>query len=78
MVKGYVPPPEVRCFPEYLRAAGWYATNNVKTDYQFKPPPTAWDESSGKAHWRNRKPGQPFFAVFNCNFTHANLYDRRP
>ncbi len=67
-----VPPPAVRCFPEYLRAAGWYATNNAKTDYQFKPPPTAWDESSGKAHWRNRKAGQPFFAVFNCNFTHES------
>ncbi|MDQ3439495.1 MAG: sulfatase [Planctomycetota bacterium] len=65
-----VPPPAVRCFPEYLRAAGWYATNNVKTDYQFTPPPTAWNESSGKAHWRNRKDGQPFFAVFNCTFTH--------
>ena len=67
-----VPPPAVRCFPEFLRAAGWYATNNAKTDYQFKPPPTAWDESSGKAHWRNRKEGQPFFAVFNCNFTHES------
>ena len=67
-----VPPPAVRCFPEYLRAAGWYATNNVKTDYQFVPPPTAWDESSGKAHWRNRAAGQPFFAVFNCTFTHES------
>ena len=67
-----VPPPEVRCFPEFLRAAGWYATNNVKTDYQFKPPPTAWDENSGEAHWRNRKAGQPFFSVFNCNFTHES------
>ena len=27
--------------------------------------PPSWDESSGQAHWRNRKPGQPFFAVFN-------------
>ena len=67
-----VPPAGVRCFPEYLRMAGWYATNNVKTDYQFKPPATAWDESSGKAHWRNRKGGQPFFAVFNCTFTHES------
>ena len=65
-----VPPPAVRCFPEYLRAAGWYATNNAKTDYQFQHPPTAWDESSGKSHWRNRNPGQPFFAVFNCTYTH--------
>ncbi|MGB7158324.1 MAG: sulfatase [Tepidisphaeraceae bacterium] len=67
-----VPPPEVRCFPEFLRVAGYYATNNAKTDYQFTPPPTAWDESSKTAHWRNRKAGQPFFAVFNCNFTHES------
>ena len=71
-VPGYeaVPPPQVRCYPEFLRAAGFYATNNAKEDYQFRAPPTAWDESSHDAHYRNRKPGQPFFAVFNCNFTH--------
>jgi arylsulfatase A-like enzyme len=67
-----VPPPQVRCFSELLRMAGYYATNNVKQDYQFRAPPTAWDESSNKAHYRNRKPGQPFFAVFNCTFTHES------
>ena len=67
-----VPPPDVRCFPEFLRAAGYYATNNVKEDYQFRAPPTAWDESSAKAHYRNRKEGQPFLAVFNCTFTHES------
>ena len=49
-----VPPHYVKCFPEYLRAAGYYCTNNAKTDYQFEPPFTAWDECSNKAHWRNR------------------------
>ena len=58
-----VPPPEVRCFPEYLRAAGYYCTNNSKTDYQFEPPVTAWDESSSRAHWRTRLKDQPFFSV---------------
>lgn len=67
-----VPPEYVRCFTEYLRAAGYYCTNNVKTDYNFDPPLTAWDESSNKAHWRNRGPGQPFFAVFNINTTHES------
>ena len=43
-----VPPAQVKCFPEYLRAAGYYCTNNVKTDYQFDPPLTAWDECSGE------------------------------
>jgi N-sulfoglucosamine sulfohydrolase len=63
----------VKCFTEYLRAAGYYCTNNVKTDYQFEPPITAWDELSETAHWRNRPdPDQPFFAVFNPTRTHES------
>jgi len=67
-----VMPPGVRAFPEYLRAAGYYTTNNEKTDYQFEAPPTVWDESSKKAHWRNRAKDQPFFAVFNNVVTHES------
>ena len=68
-----VVPHYVRCFTEYLRAAGYYCTNNVKTDYQFEPPETAWDELSTEAHWRNRPdPDQPFFAVFNPTRTHES------
>lgn len=67
-----VPPPEVHCFPEYLRAAGYYCTNNAKTDYQFEPPFTAWDESSNEAHWRGREKDQPFFAVFNLTVSHES------
>jgi uncharacterized sulfatase len=66
-------PEHVKCFPEYLRAAGYYCTNNVKTDYQFDPSAAAWDESSGNAHWRNRPSAdQPFFAVFNFTGTHES------
>lgn len=66
-------PHYVKCFTEYLRAAGYYCTNNVKTDYQFTPPVTAWDELSNEAHWRNRpEPDQPFFAVFNPTRTHES------
>jgi N-sulfoglucosamine sulfohydrolase len=65
-----VPPPEVKCFPEYLRAAGYYCTNNRKTDYNFDPPASAWDESSPKAHWQKREKDQPFFAVFNFEVSH--------
>ncbi len=64
------PPKEIRCFTEYLRKAGYYCTNNVKEDYNFATPPGAWDESSRQAHWRGRKPGQPFFSVFNLTTTH--------
>jgi N-sulfoglucosamine sulfohydrolase len=65
-----VPPPEVKMMSQVLREHGYYCTNNDKTDYQFRPPVTAWDESGLRAHWRNRPAGRPFFAVFNFGVTH--------
>lgn len=65
-------PAEVKCFTEYLRADGYYCTNNQKTDYQFAAPVTAWDENNRKAHWRNRPHGKPFFSVFNIDDTHES------
>ncbi|MDA9070028.1 sulfatase [Algibacter sp.] len=65
-------PEDVKCYTEYLRAAGYYCTNNQKTDYQFAAPVTAWDENSNKAHWRNAPKGQPFFSVFNIGTTHES------
>jgi arylsulfatase A-like enzyme len=68
-----VPPPYVKTFTEYLRAAGYYCTNNSKTDYQFATPVTAWDECGRKAHYRHRPDkDQPFFAVFNFTTTHES------
>ncbi len=68
-----VPPPEARTYAELFRQAGYYTTNNVKTDYQFHNPITAWDESSSQAHWRNRPDkDQPFFSVFNIMETHES------
>lgn len=70
-------PPYVKCFPEYLRMAGYYTTNNEKQDYQFIPPVTVWDENSVAASWRNRDSNQPFFSVFNLAITHEmNLFIR--
>ncbi len=63
-------PKSVRCFTEYLREAGYYCTNNVKEDYNFRRSPEAWDESSRTAHWRKRPAGKPFFSVFNFTTTH--------
>ncbi len=67
-----MPPAGTKMHGEYLREAGYYATNNAKQDYQFRAPVTAWDESSNRAHWRNRAPGQPFFAIFNYGVTHES------
>ena len=68
-----VPPPEVKCFPEYLRAAGYYTTNNSKTDYNFDAPPSAWDENGSKhGDWAGRADGQPFFSVINLTISHES------
>lgn len=66
-------PDNIVPFPTYLRKAGYYCTNNSKQDYQFDTPKDAWDESNGRAHWRNRKDkDQPFFAVFNFTGCHES------
>jgi len=68
------PPHHVVGFPRLLRDAGYYCTNNAKTDYNLdRSFDAGWNESSGKAHWRNRPDGErPFFAVFNLNVTHES------
>jgi arylsulfatase A-like enzyme len=80
-------PEQFKLYPEHLRAAGYYCTNNSKTDYNVAGRPTGgrgsgakvreagtnvWDESSNQAHYRNRKAGQPFFAVFNITTSHES------
>lgn len=68
---GGVPPVEARCFPEYLRAAGYFCTNGGKTDYQFGAPASAWDSNSGR--WKQRRhKDQPFFDVINLGVTHES------
>lgn len=67
-----IKPEGIRAFPEYLREIGYYCSNSRKTDYNFPVPDSAWDESSGTAHWRNRGPDQPFFSVFNIHITHQS------
>lgn len=64
-------PGSFRPYPEYLRQAGYYCTNNSKTDYNYiGNPKQPWDECSNKAHYDNRKRNQPFFAVFNTTISH--------
>ena len=69
-------PKKMTGFPSYLRAAGYYCTNNVKTDYNTATEQAitqaSWDACSGKAHWRGRKDGRPFFSIFNDMVTHQS------
>lgn len=72
----YAIPEFIHGFPYYMKQAGYYVTNNAKTDYNVgnvkEFTKEAWNESSNKAGWWNRKPGQPFFAVFNFNESHQS------
>lgn len=65
-------PSLIRFFPGYLREAGYYTTNNAKKDYNTVDQPEVWDESSATATYKNRRPGQPFFAVFNITISHES------
>jgi len=63
-------PDDVKPLPVYLKEAGYYTSNNSKEDYNFIKDGTIWDESSGKASYKNRKKEQPFFHVQNFHNTH--------
>lgn len=72
-------PAHVKPFPQLLRELGYYCTNNSKTDYNLViSEESIWDDSSNKAHWRGRKAGQPFFAVFNFTESHESQIRSRP
>ena len=59
----------MKAFPELLRAAGYYTTNEWKHDYQFsgvfRAAPFSIFDSPRSADWSGRAEGQPFFAFVN-------------
>jgi uncharacterized sulfatase len=71
-------PAGFQMYPQFLRQAGYYCTNNSKEDYNLAKPAGVWDESSGNAHYRNRQPSQPFFAIFNATVSHESQLRTRP
>ena len=66
--------PDIVGFPALLRAAGYFTSNNAKTDYNAPIDMAAtWDAAGRKAHWRARPdPTRPFFAVFNHEVSHES------
>ncbi|MEI8380744.1 MAG: sulfatase-like hydrolase/transferase [Planctomycetota bacterium] len=78
-MRSMVPCPSGKAmYPQFLREAGYYCTNNSKEDYNVANPGKVWDESSKKAHWKNRPAGRPFFAVFNSEKSHESKIRTRP
>jgi N-sulfoglucosamine sulfohydrolase len=43
-------PGSFKLYPELLRAAGYYCSNNSKTDYNLAWDRSIWDESGNQAH----------------------------
>lgn len=67
-------PDIMRSVPEYLRAHGYYCTNNWKTDYNTNSfdETRIWDANSRTAHWRTRPAGKPFYSVITTFTTHES------
>jgi arylsulfatase A-like enzyme len=63
-------------FPSYIRNAGYYTSNNHKTDYNTsndnKIIKASWDESSAKAGWAKRGEDQHFFSIYNFMDSHQS------
>lgn len=64
-------PKGFQTYPELLRQAGYFCTNNSKTDYNCDVDPRAlWDNQGSQGHWRQRPANKPFMSVFNYETTH--------
>jgi uncharacterized sulfatase len=72
-------PDDVTLYPQLLRDAGYYCTNNSKTDYNFASPKPGWHQSNRNATYKNRPNAKtPFFAVFNIGVSHESRIRSRP
>ncbi|WP_430443690.1 sulfatase-like hydrolase/transferase [Sphingorhabdus contaminans] len=70
-------PGAFKTYPELLRQAGYFCTNNAKTDYNCDRDPAAlWDIQGAQGHWRKRPDSRPFMAVFNFETTHEVMLFR--
>lgn len=79
MRSGVKLPNGMKLYPQVLREAGYFTTNNSKTDYNFANGDAGWNENGGKAHWRNRPDDStPFFSIFNFTVSHESKIRVRP
>lgn len=63
----------LRGFPAYVGEAGYYTSNQAKTDYNAPiEVRKIWRASGKQAHWSGRRTDQPFFSVFNHEVTHES------
>ena len=75
MRSAYPIPAEMKGFPSFLRAAGYFTSNAVKTDYNTSRADeirdASWSRIGPKADWRPRGDA-PFFSVINLMTSHQS------
>jgi arylsulfatase A-like enzyme len=71
-----IPHETIPYYPDLLREAGYHTSNSLKTDYNIggRPDNDCWDVMDRRVpySWRERRPGQPFFAVVNTTSSHES------
>ena len=77
-----IPHDKIKYYPDLLKQAGYHTSNPGKTDYNIggREDKACWDYGGGKVKgkrktqygWRERKPGQPFFAIVNLTESHES------
>lgn len=74
--RNLIPHDTIKYYPDLLREAGYHTSNWTKTDYNIggREDRDCWDLLDRKKRfgWRERKPGQPFFAVVNSTSSHES------
>jgi len=81
--RNHIPHDKIKYYPDLLKAAGYHVSNGGKTDYNIggRSDGDCWSQKGAKKGrgkrgnrygWRNRKPGQPFFANVNIGDSHES------
>lgn len=67
-----IPHDQIRYYPDYLRAAGYYCANRNKTDYNIggRDDFDCWDAKD--SNWERLKNRQPFFQIINMKASHES------
>jgi N-sulfoglucosamine sulfohydrolase len=65
-----IPHDKIRYYPDFLKDAGYYVSNQRKTDFNIggREDGSAWDSSS--LCWDTLKTRQPFFQIYNLHESH--------
>ena len=66
----------LKTLPEYLAEAGYYTSNQNKTDYNFDPSGRWIEHSDSITPWRNKADNQPFYSVLNFGTSHESRANR--